>query len=774
LLVLSLAFILGLLLGPRLELAWTWIAGAGFACLLAGIFNRRLARFLPFLAVFRRISPVSLGLLFAALLFGAVRGLAAVPRFTEADLAWYNDGGAVEIEGVVVRPPEWRESSTLLRVRAARLTTLEGEHAGVDHAVTGLLEVNAFAGADYHYGDRLLLFGKLQTPSENDSFSYKDYLARQGVYSTLWASGSHLVERGQGSPILAAVYTVREAAHRFLKECVLQPEAALLSGIVLGIESDIPDKVDRAFRLTGTSHIIAISGANIAVICALLLLLFARFIPRLWAPLPAVLAVAVYTVLVGGEASVVRAAIMGSIGLVGLTIGRHQAGANTLAFSAALMAGFNPGVLGDVGFQLSFAATLGLILFAGPMQEWFAGVLTARFSEEAAHKFSGPASEYLLYSLAAQGMTLPLLLHHFGAVSLSSLLANPLILPAQPAVMVLGGLAVLAGLILRPLGLLLAFAAWPVTAYTIRVVELLARIPNGSVGLLDFNPVWVAGAYALIFGLTVFRRPLAALLQRIQPGEMIARGKDLLASPWLLVPLALAAAFVWRTAFSLPDGRLHVTAVNAAGDMSVLVQTPNGQTMLVNGSAGPNALTSALGRRLPPLNPRLDGLFLTTQASGVLQGVRQSLERLPADQVFWTEADRGRSGDALQQDFIEEDVPLWTLKPGEPVLLDHGITLEVLAQQDESAALLLECGRLRVLIPGGVPPGSLTGQAKQRAYNAGLVILSAGEDAAAWQRLRAQVVVGPAEEGCTGVCLLPAEWLALTSDGEQAWVEYGE
>jgi hypothetical protein len=180
LLVLSLAFILGLLLGPRLELAWTWIAGAGFACLLAGIFNRRLARFLPFLAVFRRISPVSLGLLFAALLFGAVRGLAAVPRFTEADLAWYNDGGAVEIEGVVVRPPEWRESSTLLRVRAARLTTLEGEHAGVDHAVTGLLEVNAFAGADYHYGDRLLLFGKLQTPSENDSFSYKDYWHGRG------------------------------------------------------------------------------------------------------------------------------------------------------------------------------------------------------------------------------------------------------------------------------------------------------------------------------------------------------------------------------------------------------------------------------------------------------------------------------------------------------------------------------------------------------------------------------------------------------------------
>jgi competence protein ComEC len=85
----------------------------------------------------------------------------------------------------------------------------------------------------------------------------------------------------------------------------------------------------------------------------------------------AITAIAAYTILVGAQVSVVRAAIMGSIGLIGQVLGRRQAGANTLVFTAAVMCAFNPGVLYDAGFLLSFTATLGLILYADPLKGWF-------------------------------------------------------------------------------------------------------------------------------------------------------------------------------------------------------------------------------------------------------------------------------------------------------------------------------------------------------------------------------------------------------------------
>ena len=120
------------------------------------------------------------------------------------------------------------------------------------------------------------------------------------------------------------------------------------------------------FRTTGTSHIIAISGFNISIIAGLFTLAFSRILGRRWGVVVAILGVIIYTVLVGSSPSVLRAAIMGILALFARQLGR-QTGINTLAVTAAVMAGFNPNILWDPGFQLSFAATLGLVLYADPL-----------------------------------------------------------------------------------------------------------------------------------------------------------------------------------------------------------------------------------------------------------------------------------------------------------------------------------------------------------------------------------------------------------------------
>ena len=193
---------------------------------------------------------------------------------------------------------------------------------------------------------------------------------------------------------------------------------------------------------------------------------------------------------------------MGGTAVFASLVGRRQDGLNTLAVVAAVMAAFNPQVLWNVGFQLSFAATLGLVLYAEPLKTAFERLASRYVPVETAQKWSRPVGEYILFTLAAQVLVLPIIIYYFQRISLSSLIANPLILPAQPPVMILGGLALLAGTIYYPLGQILAWIAWPFVAYTIRVVEFLAAFPGGALNLGEVSVVLVIGFYAFLFGLT--------------------------------------------------------------------------------------------------------------------------------------------------------------------------------------------------------------------------------------------------------------------------------
>jgi competence protein ComEC len=176
-----------------------------------------------------------------------------------------------------------------------------------------------------------------------------------------------------------------------------------------------------------------IYGFNMAILAAFFAAITGRFLPRLWSPVVAVLGIAFYTIMVGGQAVVVRAAIMGGLSLFG-----RQMGVHTLLLVAAVMCLFNPRLPWDVGFQLSFAATLGLVLLADPLQAAFERKAAQHLPEEAVKRISGPIGEYFLFTLAAQVTTLPIIAYHFQRFSINSFLSNILVLPPQPLVMILG------------------------------------------------------------------------------------------------------------------------------------------------------------------------------------------------------------------------------------------------------------------------------------------------------------------------------------------------
>lgn len=627
-----------------------------------------------------------------ALFLGAVRYQSALQKSTPSDVSWYNDRAYdILVTGTLTEPPDYRDTYTNLRLSTEQVDA--GQHT---FAVHGLLLANVPPNQPYHYGDHIRLRGRLQTPPVNEDFSYQEYLARQGILSYMPNAEATLLPGSGGNPIIAAVYSLKEKSLGAVYRLFPDPEASLLAGILLGVDTGLPSPLQQAFKNTGTAHIIAISGFNISIIAGIFVTLFSRVFGPRRGILLAVLGIGFYTFLVGAEAAVVRAALMGTLSLFAAQVGRRQQGLNTLAFVAALMALWNPLILWDVGFQLSFFATLGLILYADSFQQAGTKFIQRFTSAENAQRISGPLAEFVLLTLAAQLATIPIMAFQFKQISLVSFLANPFILPAQPAVMILGGLAVFISLIIYPLGQLAAWIAWPLTAYTIRAVEFFDSIPHGVIYLGGFSFGIVIMIYIALFSVTLggarLKELFASLRERFR----------YLTPATILTALLICMLLTWRAVADTPDGKLHLTFLNVGSADAIFIQTPDGGHVLVNGGPSTSALSDALGRRLSPFDRRLDWLVIASTDEYEVAALPRLLDRYPPENVLWSGKEQASfSSRAVTQWLTDNSVPVMQVEQGQTLDLGKGATLKVLSVSSRGATLLIEWNEFRALLPVG-------------------------------------------------------------------------
>ena len=718
---LSISFLAGILLAALQSLPHlVWLAFAGLAVFYAAISSRlfilichhwgrflgRMLGFLPFWGIaglvrFQKILArmrLPAGWLLVAFCLGGFRYQSAQPIIRPTDLAFYNDTHEfIILDGWLVEPPDLRDQYSLLRLQVDRL-----RFAGQTQArpVSGQLLVRTAPGVSWEYGDRLRLDGGLVAPPEQEDFSYRRYLARQGIYSYMATNQVMRVGSGEGNRVIAAAYHLRQRALDLVYQYWPDPEASLLAGILLGMEEGIPADVAEAFRDTGTAHIIAISGSNIAIIAGFVAATLGRLMDarrRFWVAGLSTLLVLGYAFLVGWDAAVVRAAIMGGVALFAAPFGRRPNGLNSLAFVASVMAFFNPNILWDVSFQLSFMATLGLVLFAGPFSEAFSQMMARRWGAGLAARLTGPVGEYVLFTLAAQLTTLPVILAQFERLSAVALLANPLILPAQPVVMATGGLALLSGLLFQPVGQFFAWFAWPFMRYTIVVVEGLGRIPGAAWVTGPVSPVFLLGLIALILVAGLFWEPLKGLLRRL--ADLLGGKAALLA----LLVLAVSATLVWRMGLHAPDGRLHLYLFDTGGGEALLIQTPTGRHVLINGGARASQLSSELGRRLPLFDRHIDWLVVGGVRDEQIGALPVTVERYPPKAVLWTGPTAGSSSArTLYRQLTEAQVEMIEPQTGLALDLGDGARLEFLAVTSRGAVLLLKWDNFRALLPVGM------------------------------------------------------------------------
>lgn len=650
----------------------------------------------------RQQRPFAFGLVcLAVALLGGARYQLTLQPLDANQIAFYNDRGPVTLEGLVVAEPDIRDSGLQLRLQVEQLTGRDG----VPHAVTGDVLVQLPRYPTIPYGSRLVVNGRLETPPSNPDFSYRDYLARQGITSLMGNPRLLAREDGQGSWLKHQIFAFKAGAQATIEAIIPPPESGLLSGILLGVEHAMPPAIDADFRATGITHIVVISGFNISILAAIFLSLGTPLLGQRRAPLFAIAAIILYTLMVGAEASVVRAAIMGSLYIIGQRwLGRPTFALGSLFLAGLLMTIVNPLALWDVGFQLSFAATLSLMLYADPLTQAVRRWLLRRVSREATRRILGVLNEAVLVTLAAQVLTLPLTMVYFQQFSLISLTANAFILPAQPGVMIWGGLATLVGLVSPTVGELFGYVAYLFLHYTILLSRFFAEAPYALLPI-HYPPLACALTYAVIGGLSGYRYLSAAQRERLrgwlreQPWPKLGLG---------ICGLLLVVSFQWAT--QQPDGLLTVRFLDVGQGDAMWIETPSGRQLLVDGGYFPTVLAGHVGGQLPFWDRQLDLVIATHPDADHVTGLPTIFERYGVDQLWVSEPEPVTpTYEELLRLAQEQGTAVVQPHVGEVLDFGDGVRLEVLHpaldfeaedRNNRSLSVRLVYGSFRLLLTG--------------------------------------------------------------------------
>jgi len=392
----------------------------------------------------------------------------------DGEFSYYYDQ-EVNLKGIIINEPEQRINQQKFEFKTDE--------------IEGKILITTELYPKYHYGDKLEIFGKLLEPAVFDEFDYQEYLAKDKIYLVTYSPQIKLLTENQGDWFKQRVFNFKDKLRNIIEQTLLPPQSSVLKAIFLGDKFGLSDELKDKLNISGTRHIVAISGMHMIIMTQILLFLALGI--GLWrkhAFYFVIILLILYIIMIGAPASAVRAGIMAGLLLFAQRIGRLRSAGRAVVFAAVIMLIFNPLLIkSDVGFQLSFMATLSIIYLKPILDKKIAN-------------WPNPfkIKDILTMTLAAQLGTLPLLIFHFGRLSLISPLANLLIVPLLPAIMIIGMILVLSGLVWLFLAKIIAWPIWFLLSYVIKVINSLSSVPLASIEFRNFSLIFLIGYYLFL------------------------------------------------------------------------------------------------------------------------------------------------------------------------------------------------------------------------------------------------------------------------------------
>ena len=462
-----------------------------------------IAFFLPpiFLHRLKFISSPAIFALF--LILGTIIITAREKYVLENDISNYAEGEILTIEGKVDSYLDKRDNKSYLYIKPSKV--IEGDSV---RYVSGRIRATIYDFSnDISYGNNITLTGRLILPrgaTNPGGFDYKGWLSSRGVGALLYVNKIISVNNGWGNPLIIFSYWLREKAISCVDRFSGGSSGALLKGMLVGERESIPENIVEDFRKAGVIHIIAISGQNLSLVGFATFLILSIFgLSKRLSAIIVIPVIVLYSIMTGFDPPVVRAMIMGLLVLFAMVFELKVSLLNIIGSAMLIFLLLNPTMLFDVGFQLSFASTIGIATLYKPVLR-FLYILPAFLKE------------MVSATLSAQIGVIPLLMYHFYNVSIVSFIANLIIIPLSSFTMVVGFIALVFSFPFSFIGITIGEISGQFSTAIIYLTHIFSQfhwssvsIPKPGVELIVF--IYVSIVFLVLFLGQSFRRTSAII-----------------------------------------------------------------------------------------------------------------------------------------------------------------------------------------------------------------------------------------------------------------------
>jgi len=414
-------------------------------------------------------------IIFILIIIAFVRFLFFIPKTPSFDNAIDKK---VLVEGVISDAPDIRLSSQHL------IFTPNGQETDI------LLILSK--DIDISYGDKIKIKGILEEPenfitTSGKEFNYKRYLANQNIYFIIKNPEINIISNNNGNFLKSFLFKIRNAFVKNINKVILPPESDLAGGLILGVRGGFDVDTRDEFISTGTIHIVALSGYNVTIVAEAVMKILKIFFSQMISIVFGIIVIILFVIMAGASSTAIRAGIMAVIALFARMTGRNYDAGRALFIAALLMISYDPRVLTDISFELSFLATFGVLFITSKVINWI------RFIPI---KFG--LRELVATTIAATLSVLPILLYSTGILSLVSLPTNFLILPIIPVTMFFSFLIGIFGFISPSLSFLFGFISHLLLSYILFVIHFFASLPIASVVISSFSIIFVIIIYGFL------------------------------------------------------------------------------------------------------------------------------------------------------------------------------------------------------------------------------------------------------------------------------------
>lgn len=593
-------------------------------------------------------------------LFGAFEFL--VFNHTRLDLFSCYNGKEVTVRGFVASEPDVKDKKATYVINATAIR--EGYKGGFSD-IKGKILLTTLADTEislFDYGSELVFEGLLTQPKgvrNPGGFDYRSYLAQKGVGASVFAYPYFIevLEGRSGNFIVRAGMNVRNRIVHIIENSMPRQQAGLLNGMLIGYRKGLSREVQEVFGNAGLLHIVAVSGANVAFLMLPLsfLLKLLRIRKRI-ANILVIVFLFFFMFITGFEPSVFRAVVMATVFLLSATLYREPDTYSAMAVSCIILLAINPCMLFNIGFQLSYGATLGIVMLSKNIE-----------NTAVCRIIHGKAGGILSATLAAQIGVLPVTLIHFNKISVISIIPNILAAPMLELITILGMLMAVFGQFSLAISKFIGYLNCNFLSLVLYIAKWASDVPF-SVARTATPSLALAMAYYCVIWFLLWYKPLKGIRLKMRHTAAV---------------LTFAAVVV-LIGYLLP-GRLVIVFLDVGQGDSAFIRTYAGKSVIIDGGGCDTGADSRIGENtvIPFLldygATSLDAVIATHPHGDHTQGLEDVLEQMKVARLIIPSLADESYFDGLLVIANKRNIPVSRCSSGDVIKLDDRTSMTVLS-----------------------------------------------------------------------------------------------